>query len=128
MNVPGKIREKIKKAFDQFQVKKAAVTIIVLFIVLFGVALRNGNSTIEYIYADEKLCDCDGELVKLSEADESEKSIFIGPKDEDTNYYFFTKGNSHIIDVMELRRWCSISLYIALACGIVIGFIRKGTT
>ena len=123
--VSEKVWEKPKNIIAGFQSRRAWITIFLVFMTFFGIMFRNKLTMYEKVYADERFCDCEGETVILSETDESSTSLFIGEKRDDTNYYFFTRENSNLIEIMELRQMCSVSLYIAVTCGLVSGFIKR---
>lgn len=73
---------------------------------------------VEKVYADERLCDIGGDTVRLPQSEDTSKVLFIGDISNDTNYYFLTRENSDLIEIMDLRYKVSMSLYImaAAAC------------
>lgn len=93
--------------------KPVGILFILIFIVMFCIVSPRYCGGIEEVYADESICDCEGNTVLLSEIDESGKTIYIGGGQKDVRYYHFNNQNSNLITVMELRKRISISLYTA---------------
>ena len=80
---------------------------------MFCIVSPRSCGGIEEVYADESICDCEGNTVLLYEIDESGKTIYIGGGQKAVRYYHFNNQNSNLITVMELRKRISISLYTA---------------
>lgn len=81
---------------------------------------------LEAVYADEKLCDCAGETVTLPNDIPKEGIMIIGEANAETNYYYFDRQNSRLIDIMDKRLKVSISLYAAMTAGVTALCVMLG--
>lgn len=72
------------------------------------------------VYVNERLCDCDGELVPLQKIEQQQDILIIGWQSEDFQFYRFDEENSNLIWLMELRNRVSLSLYISLISVMIV--------
>lgn len=105
-------------------IKAMGICSLILFIIAFTYMSITTSSKITAVYADEYHCDCQGTTVTLPDDIETDKTIIIGEKNPDINYYFFTRENSKLIDVMDIRENISVSIYVAIIVGGIIYIIR----
>ena len=69
---------------------------------------------------NERLCDCNGDLVSLDEIIVKEDTLVIGQQSEEFHFYHFHRGNSNLIQLMEVRSQVSSSLYISIISVIIV--------
>lgn len=115
-NILDSIRSIISK-------KTAAILFVAIFMVMFGIVLPKNCEGIEDVYADESMCDCEGNAALLPEIDESGNTLYIGGANKNVRYYHFTYQNSNLIAVMDLRKRISISLYTACLGSLLVMLI-----
>lgn len=71
----------------------------------------------ENVYVNEKQCHCNGELVNLEQIEVGERTLVIGNMTNENQFYHFTKENSDLIEVNEIRYRISLSVYVyAILC------------
>lgn len=66
------------------------------------------------VYANEKVCDCGGQLVDRQEIRINANTLIIGELTADDQYYYFNKNNSNLIRIMEWRYKITYSVYISI--------------
>lgn len=71
--------------------------------------------SIDQVYVDEELCHVGGETVPLPKESIDKRTLYIEGKSEDLNYYLFSRDNSRLIEIMDLRLKISISIYVSAA-------------
>lgn len=113
--------------FDKIKSKTATVKWrnVTVVAVLFGMIWSawiypQDRIKIDNVYADEKLCHVGGKTVTLHDDNEQERTLYLETIDTKKNYYYFSRENSLLLDVMEIRRKISESLYIMVSGYIVI--------
>lgn len=93
--------------------RKAIATYLVVniwvLLILFLIPTNNYNR----IYANERICDCGGELASKEEIIQAEDTLILGKISAEDQYYYFTKENSNLITVMDYRYKLSLSIYIS---------------
>lgn len=104
---------------------KAFIGYIVMSVVITGI-LQFTDITMpfhqeyEQVYVNERLCDCDGELVLFHEIEPQENTLTIGWQSEDFQFYRFDEENSNLIWFMKLRNRVSLSLYLSLISVMIV--------
>lgn len=96
---------KWKKVLLQYSVINA----LMLFMI-FQIPIKQYSQ----IYVNEKICDCNGEIVSLEEIKETEDTFIIGAIDKESQYYHFTEDNSNFILIVDTRYKISLSIYLSV--------------
>lgn len=126
----NKVFEVPEISLKDINIKSMGIGFLLSFMVVFAYRSIAADSGITAVYADESLCDCRGTTVTLPDTIETDKTIVIGEKNPDVNYYFFSGENSNLIDVMDLRKNISVSIYMAIIIGgsicILKNYLLKG--
>jgi len=117
--------KEIQKRLDRIRWKTAAGVMLLTGIVCFLFLFPKDCAGVDQVYADEKLCHVEGETVSLPEEPVSEKTLYIGDRSSDINYYIFSCENSKLIEIMDWRMKVSISLYAAAAAGLLFACISE---
>lgn len=109
--------ERIRRWLGRVKWKTAVCVILLTGMGCFLCLLPRDCAGIDRVYADERLCHVGGETVLLPEESTDERTLHIGNKSADINYYFFSRENSKLIEIVDLRIKVSVSLYAAAAAG-----------
>lgn len=109
--------ERIRRWLGRVKWKTAVCVILLTGMGCFLCLLPRDCAGIDRVYADERLCHVGGETVLLPEEPTDERTLYIGNKSADINYYFFSRENSKLIEIVDLRIKVSVSLYAAAAAG-----------
>lgn len=104
-------------------IKSIGIYILIVFILVCTYLSITTDSGITAVYVNESLCDVPGTTVALPDDIETDKTIIIGEKNDDMNYYFFSRENSKLIEVMDIRKNISVSVYVAIIIGGIICII-----
>ena len=117
--------EKVKK----FNWKKILVNYLVVNVLVLGALLFITTNRYERVYVNERMCDCNGEIVEKEDVFENHSTLVIGDRTTGEYYYYFNKENSNLIAVMDTRYKLSLSIYISIfitiAGGIIVGKIAE---
>lgn len=117
------IREKVKKVnWKRILITYLVVNILVL-VCLFIVPTNPYNR----VYVNERMCDCGGEVIADKELIRADDTLIIGNENVDVGYYYFTKENSNLINVMDIRYKFSMSIYISVFIIIATVIVLKKT-
>lgn len=108
---------RIRRWLGRVKWKTAVCVILLTGMGCFLCLLPRDCAGIDRVYADERLCHVGGETVLLPEEPTDERTLYIGNKSADINYYFFSRENSKLIEIVDLRIKVSVSLYAAAAAG-----------
>ena len=111
--------ERIRKWLSRVKWKIAVGVILLTGMGCFLCLLPRDCIGIDQVYADESLCHVGGETVLLPEEPTDERTLYIGNTSADINYYFFSRENSNLIEIMDLRVKVSVSFYVAAFVGML---------
>ncbi|NBJ91327.1 hypothetical protein D5281_01685 [bacterium 1xD42-62] len=116
---------KLKKRLSSTRWKMVAGVALTAGILSFLLLFPKDVIGINQVYVDEKLCDAARDTVRLTEFPAVDGTMYIENASKDINYYYFTHENSQLIELMDLRFKISLSVYIAVAVGILYMCGRK---
>lgn len=125
-NMLPDITEKIK-VINVWNIVNRSLQVIGIIAGIFLLAvLVYPSKDIKNVYADQGLCDCNGELISVSYIDRNENNLYIGEMREGEEVYHFSENNSHLIKYMIIRHKISIFLYL-IADVFIVGYnFQKG--
>lgn len=103
--------------------KSVLIYIITTAIILIVVSLLPIKQY-KRVYVNERQCHCDAELVNLEQIEDEKEILLIGNINQNDEFYYFTRENSNLIEVMEFRYKFSLGIYISFLV-IGLGRLRK---
>lgn len=107
--------------------KSVACIIMAVGILCFLLFPLGNRPKINEVYIEEKWCwDIGGETMRLPDMSVMDGTQYIERISPDANYYYFTRENSHLIEIMDLRFRVSVSLYVAVIAGILYILVKEG--
>ncbi len=128
-----RIWENLMEQLHKIKWKWAACVVVTTGIICFLCLLPGEQIKVDQVYADEKWCDLYTDTVNLPKPPVTERTLYIEDMSQDINYFYFTRENSRLIEIMDLRRKVSISVYVALIAGMLyacgglgISHLKKG--
>lgn len=108
--------------------KKILVSYLLVNVLALGVLLFIPTNRYERVYVNERMCDCNGEIVEKDDVFENHSTLVIGDMTTGEYYYYFNKENSNLITVMDYRYKLSLSIYISIFTTIAGSIIVGKTT
>ncbi len=109
--------------------KKMGAAYMVINLLAFGLIYFLPLERPDRVYVNERLCDCEGELIEAGQIEKGENTLIIGDASEEALMYFFTQENSKLIEVMDIRYKISLSVYLSVMLAGAGGLLlsAKGT-
>lgn len=124
INIKVQILLNFKELLKKISQPKIVIRYLIVNIFIVVILLFVPTNHYQCVYVNERMCDCDGELVSKEQVESKEDSLIIGSVTEEDQYYYFTEENSNFIQVMDKRYKLSLSIYLSLLVTLISVWVK----